>query len=85
MRFDQLTIKAQEAVTEAQREARARGSAEMTPDHLLLALLRQTEGVVPPILAKLGVNANGSRDGSREGAGPLAPRLGRFRGRFPLP
>jgi ATP-dependent Clp protease ATP-binding subunit ClpB len=57
MRFDQLTIKAQEAVTEAQREARARGSAELTPDHLLLALLRQTDGVVAPILSKLGVNA----------------------------
>ncbi|MBC8645845.1 MAG: hypothetical protein H7X85_01680, partial [Thermoanaerobaculia bacterium] len=51
MRFDELTIKAQEAIAEAQREARARGSAELTPDHLLLALLRQTEGVVPPILA----------------------------------
>ncbi|MFN2386766.1 MAG: ATP-dependent chaperone ClpB [Thermoanaerobaculia bacterium] len=56
MRFDQLTIKAQEAITEAQREARARGSAELTPDHLLLALLKQTDGVVPPILAKLGID-----------------------------
>jgi ATP-dependent Clp protease ATP-binding subunit ClpB len=55
MRFDQLTIKAQEAVAEAQRDARARGNAELTPDHLLLALLRQTEGVVVPILQKLGV------------------------------
>ena len=27
----------------------------MTPDHLLLALLKQTEGVVVPILQKLGV------------------------------
>ncbi len=56
MRFDQLTIKAQEAIQEAQRDARARGSAELTPDHLLAALLRQTEGVVIPILQKLGVN-----------------------------
>ncbi|HTO88596.1 MAG TPA: ATP-dependent chaperone ClpB [Thermoanaerobaculia bacterium] len=56
MRFDQLTIKAQEAVAEAQRDARARGNAELTPDHLLLALLRQTEGVVIPILQKLGAD-----------------------------
>src|SRR2546427_8137227 len=56
MRFDQLTIKSQEAVQEAQRDARARGNAELTPDHLLLALLKQTEGVVVPILQKLGVN-----------------------------
>src|SRR5512132_2162080 len=55
MRFDHLTIKAQEAVQEAQRDARARGNAELTGDHLLLALLRQDEGVVPPMLEKLGV------------------------------
>ncbi|HJW15189.1 MAG TPA: Clp protease N-terminal domain-containing protein, partial [Thermoanaerobaculia bacterium] len=56
MRFDQLTIKSQEAIQEAQRDARARGNAELTPDHLLLALLRQSEGVVVPILQKVGVN-----------------------------
>ena len=56
MRSDQLTIKSQEAIQEAQRDARARGNAELTPDHLLLALLRQTDGVASPILQKLGVN-----------------------------
>jgi ATP-dependent Clp protease ATP-binding subunit ClpB len=59
MRFDQLTIKAQEAVQEAQREARARGNAELSTDHLLFALLRQSEGVVVPILQKLGVDPEG--------------------------
>ena len=59
MRFDQLTIKSQEAIQEAQRDARARGNAELTPDHLLLALLRQSEGVVVPILQKLGVDPEG--------------------------
>jgi len=56
MRFDQLTIKSQEAVQEAQRDARARGNAELSTDHLLLALLHQDEGVVVPILQKLGVD-----------------------------
>jgi ATP-dependent Clp protease ATP-binding subunit ClpB len=56
MRFDQLTIKAQEAVQEAQRDARARGNAELTADHLLLALLRQQDGVIVPILQKLGAD-----------------------------
>jgi len=56
MRFDQLTIKAQEAVQEAQRDARARGNAELSTDHLLLALLSQSDGVVAPILKKLGVD-----------------------------
>ncbi|HEV8231386.1 MAG TPA: ATP-dependent chaperone ClpB, partial [Thermoanaerobaculia bacterium] len=36
--------------------ARARGNAELSTDHLLLALLRQSEGVVAPILQKLGVD-----------------------------
>ena len=56
MRFDQLTIKAQEAMQEAQRDARARGNAELTNEHLLLALLKQDDGVVVPVLQKLGVN-----------------------------
>jgi ATP-dependent Clp protease ATP-binding subunit ClpB len=56
MRSDQLTIKAQEAIQEAQREASSLGHAELVPDHLLLALLKQTEGVVVPILQKLGVD-----------------------------
>ena len=56
MRFDQLTIKSQEAIQEAQRDARARGNAELTPDHLLLALLRQSDGVAIPILQKIGID-----------------------------
>src|SRR5437879_901171 len=56
IRFDQLTIKSQEAIQEAQRDARSRGNAELTPDHLLFALLRQGEGVSGPILQKVGVN-----------------------------
>ncbi|MEO8348045.1 MAG: Clp protease N-terminal domain-containing protein, partial [Acidobacteriota bacterium] len=59
MRFDQLTIKAQETIQEAQRDARARGNAELSTDHLLLAMLRQSEGVVAPILQKLGVDPDG--------------------------
>ena len=59
MRFDQLTIKAQEAVQQAQSDARARGNAELTCDHLLLALLEQKDGVVVPVLQKLGVAPEG--------------------------
>ena len=71
MRFDQLTIKAQEAVQEAQRDARARGNAELTSEHLLLALLKQDDGVVVPVLQKLGVNAEAL---SSEVAASLARR-----------
>jgi ATP-dependent Clp protease ATP-binding subunit ClpB len=56
MNFNKLTVKAQEAVAEAQNLARGAGNAEVTPEHLLLALLRQDEGIVPPIINKLGQN-----------------------------
>jgi ATP-dependent Clp protease ATP-binding subunit ClpB len=56
MNFNKLTVKAQEAITEAQNLARGAGNPELTPEHLLLALLRQEGGIVTPILNKLGLN-----------------------------
>ncbi len=55
MRFDKMTLKSQEAVQEAQNLAEARGHQQIEPLHLLKALLEQQEGVVRPILQKLGV------------------------------
>ncbi|HEX6086399.1 MAG TPA: ATP-dependent chaperone ClpB [Thermoanaerobaculia bacterium] len=55
MNFNKLTVKAQEAVVEAQNLARGAGNPETTPEHLLLALVRQDGGIVGPILNKLGV------------------------------
>lgn len=56
MRYDKLTIKAQEAVVRAQELAQQNNHAEMLPLHLLAALLSETEGVVGPILQKVGAN-----------------------------
>jgi ATP-dependent Clp protease ATP-binding subunit ClpB len=56
MNFNKLTVKAQEAFVEAQNLARDAGNPEVATEHLLLALLRQEEGIVPPILNKLGQN-----------------------------
>src|SRR5438874_1480844 len=56
MNFNKLTVKAQEAVTDAQNLARGAGNPELTPEHLLLALLQQDGGIVAPILNKLGQN-----------------------------
>jgi ATP-dependent Clp protease ATP-binding subunit ClpB len=56
MRYDKLTIKAQEAVQRAQELAQQNNHAEMLPLHLLAALLSETEGVVAPILQKVGAN-----------------------------
>jgi ATP-dependent Clp protease ATP-binding subunit ClpB len=56
MDFSKLTIKAQEAFSSAQGDAITRGNPELTPDHLLLALLDQEGGVAPRILEKSGSN-----------------------------
>jgi ATP-dependent Clp protease ATP-binding subunit ClpB len=56
-RFDKLTIKAQEAVAGAQQLAAERGQPEIDPLHLLLTLLQEREGVVRPLLDKIGANA----------------------------
>ena len=56
MNFNKLTVKAQEAVSDAQNLARGAGNPELTPEHLLLALLRQDGGIVAPIFNKLGQN-----------------------------
>ncbi|MFL6246834.1 MAG: ATP-dependent chaperone ClpB [Thermoanaerobaculia bacterium] len=55
MNFNKLTVKAQEAIAEAQNLARGAGNPELAPEHLLLALLRQEGGIVAPLLGKLGV------------------------------
>ncbi len=56
MRMDKLTIKAQDAVQDAQHIAEEHRQQQIEPEHLLLALLQQEGGVVGPILQKLGVN-----------------------------
>src|SRR5437867_15704 len=58
MRFDKFTIKAQEAVQRAQKLAQQRDHAEIMPLHLLAALLAEDEGVVHPLLQKIGANAS---------------------------
>lgn len=57
MRFDKFTQKAQSALVDAQHLAEEYGH-HAGPEHLLTALLHQEGGVVPTIVAKIGVNAS---------------------------
>src|SRR3972149_3638252 len=54
MRLDKLTVKAQEALQAAQSLADQQSHQALQPEPLLGALLAQREGVVGPVLAKLG-------------------------------
>jgi ATP-dependent Clp protease ATP-binding subunit ClpB len=55
MRLDQYTVKSQEAIERAQRLAREQGHPELAPEHLLAALLGESEGTIAAVLEKLGV------------------------------
>jgi len=56
VRTEKLTVKAQEALQEAQAEARRRDHQAIDVEHLLLALLHQTDGVARPLLEKIGAS-----------------------------
>src|SRR5215467_11260177 len=56
IRWDKFTIKAQEAIQQANELAAQHGNPEMLPLHLLAALLQDREGIITPILSKLGAN-----------------------------
>jgi len=56
MRFDKFTLKAQEALQEAQALAEKQEHQQMDPEHLLLALIQQSEGIIPQVFQKLGVS-----------------------------
>jgi len=61
MRLDKFTVKAQEAVMRAQELAQQRDHSEILPLHLLAALLAEDDGVVAPLLQKMGANPAGIR------------------------
>jgi ATP-dependent Clp protease ATP-binding subunit ClpB len=56
LRSDKLTVKAQEALQAAQETGGRSGQQQIEPLHLLGALIAQRDGVVPPLLEKLGVS-----------------------------
>src|ERR1700734_1783015 len=55
IRWDKFTVKAQEAVQRANNLASEHGNPELMPVHLLAALVEDKEGIVPPVLEKVGV------------------------------
>jgi ATP-dependent Clp protease ATP-binding subunit ClpB len=59
---ERLTLKAQEAFRDAGALARERGNPVVNDAHLFAALLDQEEGVVLPLLQKLGLNVTGLRE-----------------------
>ena len=59
IRGDKLTVKAQEAIQRANDVASEHGNPEWLPLHLLAALIEDREGIVPPVLEKVGAAPQG--------------------------
>src|SRR5690554_7433138 len=56
MQFDKYTVKAQEAIGQAQQLALQYNHQEIKSEHLLLALIQQKDGIVPSVLNKLEID-----------------------------
>ena len=74
MRPDKFTHKATEALQQAQALANESGQTEITPEHLLMALVTQEEGIVPPLLQALGITAQTVRQRAADAIARL-PRV----------
>ncbi|HEY7817743.1 MAG TPA: Clp protease N-terminal domain-containing protein, partial [Vicinamibacteria bacterium] len=76
MAFDinRFTQKSQEAIQAAQALAERNGNSQVEPEHLLLALLEQAEGVVPQVLSKMNLPAGAVAQQVRTEIGKL-PRV----------
>src|SRR6266481_1798 len=56
MRLDKFTLRGQEAIQTAIEAAEKQQNQQVEPEHLLIAMLEQPEGIVRPVLGKLGTN-----------------------------
>src|SRR5260370_36413596 len=68
---NKFTRKTGEALQAAQSLAQERNHAQVAPEHLLAALLGQSESVVLPVLERLGVAPKAVRDKVEEALGRL--------------
>jgi len=58
MNNEKFTIKTQEALNEAMMIAQKNDHSQIESEHLLLALLRQENGIIPPVIKQIGVDIN---------------------------
>src|SRR3982750_3197619 len=73
---DRLTVKSAEALQEAMSRAQRAGNPQIEDLHLLLALTEQEEGIVVPILQKVGVNVSALRAELESAAARLPKQSG---------
>ena len=81
MRLDKFTVKAQEALQAAQSLADGQSHQALEPEHVLAALVEQREGIVGPLLAKLGARTEAIQQALRAELAKL-PAVGGGAGQY---
>ncbi len=71
IRWDKFTLKSQEAIQEASSLANENGQPEVVPLHLLMALLDDKEGIIVPLLQKVGIPTEQLLANARQGIAAL--------------
>ncbi len=71
MRLDRLTNSTREALMAAQQEATQAGHPELSPEHMLSALLNLEQGVAAPVLQKAGAEPNAIKAVMKRAVGKL--------------
>ena len=71
MSFEKFTVKAVEAIAEAQRVAGRMGNPEVRPAHILLTLLEQDKGIIPNLLNRVGASPDQLKAGAAKLVGAL--------------
>jgi ATP-dependent Clp protease ATP-binding subunit ClpB len=71
IRWDKFTLKSQEAVQKASSLANENGQPEVVPLHLLMALLEDKEGIIVPLLQKVGIPTEQLLANARQGIAGL--------------
>src|SRR5262245_38462744 len=76
MNINKYTEKAQETLLTAQQLAEKASQTQVEPEHLLVALVEQHEGVVPEVLRKMSVDPAAVARGARELLGKIPQAYG---------
>ena len=82
MRPEKFTIKLREALNSALESASKNDNPEITPEHFLLALLEQSDGLAKPLLEKLGVSVSSLESRLRDAIAKLAKVRGASQPQF---
>ncbi len=85
MKMDKFTIKAHEALQEAQKLAEEMSHQHLDVEHLLFALVNQKDGVVPSVLMKMGVDPDSVKEALRIEIEKLPKIFGEEPGRYITP